>query len=123
MNDEFENLAKELQNSFAQIDLLTSSHPNDGKTRLLLMKKQNIKIKIYQEKAHQNPHIHIDYGKQKHFASYEILTFKKIDGKLPSKYDKSIIKWLQSSQDIILSIWKKLQEGKDTFELIASLKA
>jgi len=121
MNYELEKLAKQLQNSFAQIDLFTPSYPNDGKTRLLLTKKQNMKIKIYQEKGHQNPHIHIDYGKEKHFASYKIMTGEKINGQLPSKYDQSITEWLKSYRKTIIKIWRKLQDGKDTLDLVASL--
>lgn len=121
MNDELENLIKELQHNFAKIDLITLPQDNNRRTRLLLLKTQNIKVKIYQEKAHKNPHIHIDYGKQKHFASYEITTRNKIDGNLSSRYDKTITQWIELNQEIILNIWNNLQNGKNTLELVASL--
>ncbi|ATC86219.1 DUF4160 domain-containing protein [Pseudoalteromonas arctica] len=39
-----------------------------------------MKIKIYQEKGHHLPHIHIDYGRQQHAASYAIETGERIEG-------------------------------------------
>jgi hypothetical protein len=80
-----------LQNRLAQIDLLTrpSSRPSSGFTELLLVKLQDLKIKIYQERGHALPHVHIDYGKTHHIASFSISPAERIEGSLSKKYDKN----------------------------------
>lgn len=51
----------ELQRLFVQTDLLTEPRRlrNDS-MKLLLVKRKNMKIKMYQEIGHHLPHIHID---------------------------------------------------------------
>jgi hypothetical protein len=64
-----EKLLHKLQDDFATIDICRG---NSSHLELLVIKLQNIKIKIYQESHHSTPHIHIDYGKHTHTASYSI---------------------------------------------------
>lgn len=101
----------ELQRLFAQKDLLTEKRRSSGGgfMEILLVKRQNMKIKIYQEKGHQLPHIHIDYGKQSHAASYAIQSGDRIEGDLPKKYDSDVSSWLGRNRDKILEIWNALQ--------------
>lgn len=124
------NLREELyvlQDEFATIDLFTRG--NNGQKQLLvevLIKKiENIKIKIYQERGHNMPHIHIDYGGgQNHTASYSIHTGERIDGYLNKKYDKSVKDWIGNNREKILQIWSEIQSGdqKKYEETIASIK-
>ena len=64
----------ELQRLFANKDLLTDSRQSTktGLMEILLIKRKSMKLKIYQEKGHHLPHIHIDYGSMNHAASYAI---------------------------------------------------
>lgn len=110
---------KELQYSLAIIDEMT---PSDGiYTDALLLKFKNIKIKIYQEKNHKLPHIHIDYNKEYHIASYDIKNCIKIEGNVDNHYDKRIIKWIDKYKKILLKVWDDMQEGKDIKEYIKEL--
>ncbi|EFI3601863.1 DUF4160 domain-containing protein [Escherichia coli] len=113
----------ELQKLFAQKDLLTEKRRSSGGgfMEILLVKRQNMKIKIYQEKGHQLPHIHIDYGKQAHTASYAIQSGDRIEGDLPKKYDSDVSSWLGRNRDKILEIWNALQAGAPYEPLIAEL--
>ncbi|HEB4937259.1 DUF4160 domain-containing protein [Klebsiella quasipneumoniae subsp. similipneumoniae] len=113
----------ELQRLFAQKDLLTEKRRSSGggSMEILLAKRQNMKIKIYQEKGHQRPHIHIDYGKQTHAASYAIQSGDRIEGDLPKKYDSDVSSWLGQNRDKILEIWNALQAGAPYEPLIAEL--
>ncbi|WP_308381212.1 DUF4160 domain-containing protein [Serratia marcescens] len=113
----------ELQRLFAQKDLLTEKRRSSGGgfMEILLVKRQNMKIKIYQEKGHQLPHIHIDYGKQVHAASYAIQSGDRIAGDLPKKYDSDVSSWLGRNRDKILEIWNALQAGAPYEPLIAEL--
>ena len=113
----------ELQRLFAQKDLLTEKRRSsgDGSMGILLVKRQNMKIKIYQEKGHSLPHIHIDYGKQTHVASYAIKSGDRIEGDLPKKYDSDVSSWLGRNRDKILKIWNALQASTPYEPLIAEL--
>lgn len=113
----------ELQRLFAQKDLLTEKRRSSGGgfMEILLVKRQKMKIKIYQEKGHQLPHIHIDYGKQTHAASYAIQSGDRIEGNLSKKYDSDVSSWLGRNRDKILEIWNALQVGAPYEPLIAEL--
>ncbi|MCK8133285.1 MULTISPECIES: DUF4160 domain-containing protein [Pseudoalteromonas] len=80
-----------------------------------------MKIKIYQEKGHHLPHIHIDYGRQQHAASYAIETGERIEGNLPRKYDNDVSNWLEQNRDKVLEIWQSLQAGMPHEPLLAGL--
>jgi len=112
-----------LQSRLAEIDLLTrpSSQPSSGFTELLLVKLQDIKIKIYQERGHALPHVHIDYGKTHHVASFSINPTERIEGSLSKKYDRVIIAWISERREAILAIWSEMQQGNELKALIASL--
>ena len=57
-----EEKLKLLQYDLAQIDLITASYnqSSSDSLELLLMKLKEIKLKMYQERGHFMPHIHID---------------------------------------------------------------
>ena len=113
----------ELQRLFAQKDMLTERRPQSrsGFTEILLIKRKNMKFKIYQEKGHHLPHIHIDYGNKNHVASYSIQTTKRLDGSLPKKYDKDVFSWLECNKEKVLEIWNALQLGEPHENLISEL--
>ncbi|WP_220467221.1 DUF4160 domain-containing protein [Pseudoalteromonas sp. 5Ae-yellow] len=80
-----------------------------------------MKIKIYQEKGHHLPHIHIDYGRQQHAASYAIETGERIEGDLSRKYDNDVSNWLEQNRDKVLEIWHSLQAGMPHEPLLVGL--
>lgn len=114
---------KELQRLFAQKDDITQPRraSKSGFMEILLVKRKNMKIKIYQEKGHKLPHIHIDYGKQNHAASYSIESGDRLEGDLPKKYDSDVVSWLERNRRQILEIWHTLQAGNAHETLVAEL--
>lgn len=112
-----------LQRLFAQEDLLNESLPSSGTgfMKILLAKRKNMKIKIYQEKGHTLPHFHIDYGGQHHTASYAIESGERIEGDLSKKYDRDVSIWLKRNRDKLLEIWKSLQTGVPHEHILAEL--
>jgi hypothetical protein len=56
---------------------------------LLLVKLNELKVKMYQEAGHHTPHVHIDYGRHNHVASYAINEPKRLAGTLDTKYDRT----------------------------------
>lgn len=115
----------ELQKLFAQKDLLSESlrGASSGFMEILLAKRKNMQIKIYQEKGHHLPHIHIDYGKQLHAASYSIESGTRLAGNLSKKYDSDVSSWLERNRDKVLEIWNALDVGGAHENLVAQLAA
>ncbi|WP_449287856.1 DUF4160 domain-containing protein [Marinobacter salarius] len=114
-----------LQNRLAEVDMHTtpSRRTHSGFTELLLLKLQNLKLKMYQEKGHELPHVHVDYGKQHHVASFSISPPGRLDGTMAKKYERVILGWIDENIDKLLEIWAQLQSGADPKELLPQLKA
>ena len=112
-----------LQKKLALIDLTTTTtHNSDDCFHLLLYKLQSIKLKMYAEKKHSRPHLHIDYGKHFHCASFSIKPSHILAGSLAKKYDKAITEWIDENQDTLLRVWEKLQCGEDPHPFVKILK-
>ncbi|MDC7696891.1 DUF4160 domain-containing protein [Vogesella indigofera] len=116
----------DLQYLFAQKDLLTKpkaySSSRGARVELLLIKRKYLKYKIYQERGHAMPHIHIDYGCNNHVASYAIETGERIEGNLDRKYEVDVSNWLSKNKEQLIKIWYALQSGEDTEALIGELQ-
>lgn len=117
------DLASKLQNDFGLVDLLTKpSRSGRGSMEFLVVKLDRLKIKIYQEKGHSLPHIHVDYGKQHHAASFSIDPPKRIEGQLDGKYDRSVQEWLARNKDVLIALWAALQAGESLDAFVAELQ-
>ena len=118
-----ENEVQELQKKLAQIDLIMEPKKSNknGFLEILLVKLKNIKIKMYQERSHNLPHIHIDYNDKIHVASYAIQSGEKIEGSISKKYDKEISNWILKNQDNLIKIWELLKKGNDPEIVIEKL--
>jgi hypothetical protein len=115
-----------LQNDLAFIDLITPQKNKSSQQSMLgelLLKKDSVRIKIYQEIGHKMPHLHIDYGHQKHIASYAIDTGHMIKGSLNKKYDKAIFRWILNNKEQLNKIWVALQNGEYEHEYKQTLGA
>ncbi len=121
----YQEIVETLQRKLAEIDLLTEPRPRrhsrPGFIELLLLKLKDIKLKMYQERGHAMPHIHIDYGNQHHVASFSVHNPSRIEGSLHSKYDNPIIAWITENSEMLLRIWSEAQTGGNPNCLIAQL--
>jgi Domain of unknown function (DUF4160) len=113
----------ELQRQLAQVDLLNdASRCGDGDAfELLLLKRDKLKFKMYQESKHKSPHIHIDYGHYNHVASYLINPAIRLKGDLERRYDKTVIDWISTNREILLAIWADIQTGAEVRQLLIEL--
>ena len=120
---ELTDVLKNLQSALANIDLITrpSSASSNRFPEFLVLKLENIKIKMYQEQKHSLPHIHIDYAKRIHVASFSINPATIIDGSIDKKYEKSITDWITTNKGMLLKIWAEAQSGGNPGSLIAEL--
>ena len=114
---------KALQYDLAVVDMLTKKPKNSRSALLeiLLVKLEPIKLKMYQEPNHGRAHFHVDYGSINHSASYAVDTGERIDGHLPTKYDRAITDWTLGNQAPLISAWNDLQSGSTGASFIAAL--
>ena len=104
---------EELQGKLAQVDLLaqTTTRPGAAHIGFVVMKRGSLKVKMYQEQRHKLPHIHVDYGRQNHVASYSIDPVVRLKGSLDRKYDEVVTRWIEAHRDMLLALWKKVGVG------------
>lgn len=120
LEDEF----SELQRLLAQKDLITEQRKGSGSEfiELLLARRKKLKYRMYQERGHSIPHIHIDYGHMNHVASYSVETGERLEGNLPTKYDKDVSSWLSTNKEKLVEIWESLQDGGEPSAIIGELQ-
>ena len=117
MEDKINSLEEEfksLQDSFANIDLMTK--PSNGKGLLIeVLLKKFLPLEFRMEPdTHKTPHLHISYGINKHAASYSLINGELIVGQIPSKYDKRVKTWIETNQEVLIQIWEELKNGNQT---------
>ena len=111
-----------LQVALAQVDLFTRQSSGSGFIEFLVIKKQNLKVKMYKEDGHSKPHIHIDYGSSNHAASYAISDGRRLAGSLHNKYERTIVDWLSENRESLLKLWNKTQSSKPIDELVLAIR-
>jgi hypothetical protein len=113
----------ELQRQLATVDLFSApSRPSrSGWMELLVLKLGDLKVKIYQETGHALPHVHVDYGKHNHVASYSIDPIERLAGNLDRKYERAVTEWIASRRPQLLDVWRAAQLGQEPRELIVAL--
>ncbi len=118
-----ENDVAELQRQLATVDLLSrpSRPTRPGWTKFLVLKLGDLKVKMYQEAGHALPHVHVDYGKRNHVASYSIDPTERLAGNLDMKYERTLTEWIHSRRTQLLDVWRAAQLGEETRELIVAL--
>jgi len=103
----------ELQDTLAKTDFRGAcSTANQSKDLMYLIVKvlQPIRIRIDGNKNHKRPHVHIDYGRQFHAASYAIDTGERIVGE--GAYDYEVYEWIDKNKPKLLQAWELVQAGK-----------
>ncbi|MCL5779201.1 DUF4160 domain-containing protein [Limibaculum sp. FT325] len=119
---DFAEEAEALQDSLALIDLL--SHPSSSNAATLVIKKlERLRVRMDGTKNHGRPHVHIDYGKQLHFASYAIDTGERLAGNLKTAYDKTVREWINKNRQKLVVAWEAIQGGTIPENTLAELKA
>jgi hypothetical protein len=114
---------KQLQHQLALVDLVTEprSAQRGEVIELLLVRLKKLKIKMYQETGHQTPHVHVDYGRHNHVASYAIDEGIRLVGTLDTKYDRAVSDWIGQHRDKLLEVWQTMQSGNNPSLAIGEL--
>ncbi|MEK7954305.1 DUF4160 domain-containing protein [Luteolibacter soli] len=120
---DFDREANELQHVFSQIDRqMASARRPQGVIEFFIIKVEDLRIKMYQEKGHQRPHVHIDYGKEKHAASYAIDSGERLEGSLPRRYDKAVATWIHKHRSNLNVLWAHAQKGTAIEEVLVAIQ-
>jgi hypothetical protein len=109
-----------LQDDFATIDLLTR-RSDPAVVEILLKRSKSIALRMDANLNHQRPHLHIDYGKERHSASYAIDSGQRLAGKLAHKYDRKIAEFIDNNRLALNKTWTALREGQDAKLFICQL--
>ena len=67
--------------------------------------------------------MHIDYGKNRHSASFAINDGSVLAGHIDNKYMSVIKKWIEDNNSILQELWEDIQTGKNNNECLAKLDA
>jgi hypothetical protein len=97
----------------------TTSQSSDW-AYLMVKELKRIRIKIDGNTNHKRPHVHIDYGRQFHAASYAIDTGERIVG--DSNYDYEVYAWIGKNRPKLLEAWKLVLAGKDATPIACELR-
>lgn len=115
-------IAKKLFETLLRIDRRHAHGRRMGSfAELLIFRQKSLKLKMYQEKGHAMPHVHVDFGNETHVASYRIDPPCRLDGELSRRYDREVIMWIEMNRLALLDLWEKLQVGNDVTVLVAEI--
>lgn len=101
-----------LQKDLAMIDMLSAPSRGGGDIGFLLMRLQPLVLRMGSD-HHARAHIHIDYGRERHTASFAVDTGERLAGRLPQKYDKKVASWIERNRPALQNAWDELKAGKD----------
>ena len=113
----------DLQDALANTDLsdaLRRMNDDQGLIYLLVKIRQPIRIKIDGNRNHKRPHIHIDYGRKFHAATYAIDTGERLVG--DRKYDYEVFEWIGKNRPKLMQAWELVQAGKDATPIACELR-
>jgi hypothetical protein len=113
----------DLQDALANTDLsdaLRRMNDDQGLIYLLVKILQPIRIKIDGNRNHKRPHIHIDYGRKFHAATYAIDTGERLVG--DRKYDYEVFEWIGKNRPKLMQAWELVQAGKDATPIACELR-
>ncbi|THD81063.1 DUF4160 domain-containing protein [Aliigemmobacter aestuarii] len=113
--------ARSLQDSLATIDLMSRPSSSSG-IEFLVKKLEPLQIRMDGDRNHGRAHVHINYLKQYHVASYAIDDGTRLAGNLSSKYDRVIKTWIADNRKVLLELWHKVQSGESPEGLALKLK-
>jgi hypothetical protein len=113
------------QRDIDELQLLLSLVEPQGNNNNLFIEKaivfrlENVTVRMWPENNHSRPHFHIKYRNQLS-ASYAVDTLERLAGKMPSKYEKPILKWAAQNKESLKITWEKLQAGENIQILISA---
>lgn len=110
----------------AQIDLLYGPREFESSSeyfRLMVLVLERMKIRMDGDKNQKQPHIHVDYGTERHAASYAIDTGERLAGNLRRKCDRELRNVIEKTRPQLLQLWNLTQSGMQTDATLFELRS
>jgi hypothetical protein len=106
---DWEKALRELQDEMAIIDIHLRAPPNS--IQRLVKQHKAIRLRMDTNLNHKRPHVHVDYGRDRHVASYAIDTGERLVGNLNKAYDGSIRAWIAENRVKLLNGGERCPDG------------
>jgi Domain of unknown function (DUF4160) len=132
----FKKAMTELQNAFADKQFSDelkrmrrrrlrnkTSITRDRGQPIMVKQLREMKLRIEGDLTHARPHLHVDYGRNRHKASYAIDSGDRLAGGLDRKYDKAVRAWIERNRKLLTRAWKAITGGGAHLELVLRLRA
>ncbi|MBD8825354.1 DUF4160 domain-containing protein [Pseudomonas sp. CFBP 13602] len=117
-----EEQAKQLQDRLAEVDVLTRPSRSSEMMELLIKRLLRLGIRMEADQ-HERAHVHIDYGKERHHASYAVDDGSRLAGSLHRKYDRVVKIWIEDNREELQALWEAMKTGCSHSVVLAKLKA
>lgn len=95
-----------LQDDMATIDMLRKIGGED-RIGLLLKELRLLRIRMDGNQNHERPHLHIDYHRRRHLASYAIDDGTLLAG--DDQYGRKIRPWIETNRELLIEAWRGLR--------------
>lgn len=119
---EMEKEAKKLQDDLAFTDMLMGPSRGGDFVEMAIKKLQRLTIRMEAD-HHARAHVHIDYGRERHAASFAVDNGERMVGSMPAKYDRDVKAWIIQHQVKLQSLWGAMKRGEPHDSILAELKA
>ena len=120
--DEIADLQKLLANLDFSSAINSIRETESSVSFLLVCVLENLRIRIDGNKNHQRPHIHIDYGRKYHSASYAIDSGERLAGELSKQYDQQLREWIVGCRPKLMELWHHIQAGQPPEPMILEIR-
>ena len=94
-----------------------------GCMQFLVVALKDVTLRMDANTNHKRPHIHIEYGKNHHAASYAIDNGECLAGDLETRRDRLVRAWIASNRTKLLELWKAAHDGKKFDAIVTELRA
>lgn len=108
-----------LQDQMALIDLIRKPTESSG-LELVLKRHLLLAIRIDGNLTHERAHIHLDYHRTKHMASYAIDTGELLAG--DSSYSSAVQPWIAKHRRNLMRVWKGIRGAGVDPKIVAQLR-
>jgi len=117
-----EDALSELQDMMAVEDVNEVARRMPISLVALIVKRHDLlTLRIDANGNHKRPHLHIDYGKQYHTASYAIDNGERLIGTLTRRYDNLVRSWINTNRTLLMTVWGQVAAGLDATALALTL--
>lgn len=108
-----------LQDQMATLDMMREPGQGDG-MELLLKKHLLLVLKMDGNRNHQRAHLHLDYHRRKHMASYAVDNGELLAG--DGSYSSVVQPWIARHRLDLVRVWNSIRGGGADPVIVARLQ-